>query len=363
MNGISIYRVAVVQIVIILSFIILYFGRVFLIPLAFAILFSMMLVPVSRQLEKWGMSRIPATLFCLLIILLFIGVIFSILAAQTASLSQDLPQIQQRLQQMLDKGQQWIQQQFGVAPQEQIQFVKAQISRFSQFFNQFATGLVSGSLGLVSGFVLILVYFFFIMWKREKYEAFFLKLADKDKQTEIRQELHDLTQVASQYLLARLISMIFLAFVYAIGFSLIGLQHAVLISLVAVLPTIVPYVGAFMGGFFPLIMALVSGSASMLLPVFAVLVLAQMVDNNIIEPLVEGNSLNLSPLITIVAIVLGELTWGIAGMILFIPLFAILRIICDYHPALSPYGFLLANDVTEPIWVEKMKGWFSKKLI
>jgi predicted PurR-regulated permease PerM len=361
MRGFSIYRIAMVQLVAILTFIILYYGRIFLIPIAFAILFSMMLLPVSRRLENWGVSRIPATFLCILIILLFIAGIFFIIAAQAANLSQDLPQIQQQLQQLLDTGQQWIQQQFGVAPQEQIQFVKSQISNFSQYFNKFATGLISGSLGMLSGFALILLYFFFLMWKREKYEAFFLKFSDNENQTEVRQELQEITKVASQYLLARLLSMLFLAICYAIGFSIVGLKNALLISLVAVLPTIIPYVGAFIGGFFPLIMALVAGSSGMVLPVIIVLIVAQVIDNNIIEPLVEGNSLNLSPVITIAAIVLGELTWGIAGMILFIPLIAIIRIICDHIPALNPFGFLLANDVEEPKWVEKIKGWFTRK--
>ncbi|MDQ4140875.1 MAG: AI-2E family transporter, partial [Bacteroidota bacterium] len=103
------------------------------------------------------------------------------------------------------------------------------------------------------------------------------------------------------------------------------------------------------------------GSFGMVLPIIIVLILAQIIDNNIIEPLVEGNSLNLSPIITIVAIVLGELIWGIAGMILFIPMFAILRIICDHIPALHSYGYLLRNDVKEPKWVEKVKGFFNRK--
>ena len=109
--------------------------------------------------------------------------------------------------------------------------------------------------------------------------------------------------------------------------------------------------------FFLLLQFTFRGSAPAPTPKFE----AQIIDNNIIEPLVEGNSLNLSPIITIVAIVLGELVWGIAGMVLFIPLFAVLRIICDHIPALHPYGYLLANDVNDPKWVEKVKGWFNKK--
>lgn len=108
-------------------------------------------------------------------------------------------------------------------------------------------------------------------------------------------------------------------------------------------------------------MALVSGSPNLILPVIAILVVAQIIDNNIIEPFAEGESLHISPIFTIVAIVLGELTWGIAGMILFIPMLAVLKIICDHIPYLHPYGFLMANEVDTPQWVEKIKGWFQKK--
>src|SRR5690606_16494262 len=169
-----------------------------------------------------------------------------------------------------------------------------------------------------------------------------------------------ISHVAGMYLIGRLISMTFLAVVYMIGFSIVGLPNGILIALVAVIPTLIPYVGAFVGAFFPLAMALVGGSSEMLLPIAGILIAAQVIDNNIIEPLVEGESLDISPIFTIVSIVVGELIWGIAGMILFMPMFAIVKIICDHIPSLHPYSFLLENDVDDPQWLEKVKGWFGK---
>jgi len=361
MKKISIYRANAVLLLGILAVIVLYYGRVFLIPLAFAILFAMLLLPISRKLESWGLGRISASLTCLFLILLFIAVVLGIIAAQVVVISQDLPQLQVKLQQQVDMLQQWVQQQFGVSPEKQIQFITSRISKLSQSANKFGTSLVSGGMGMLSGFALMLLYFFFLMWKREKYEQFFLKLSSPENQPDTEKELHEITNVASQYVVGRLISMIFLAFIYAIGFSIIGLKNALLISLVTVIPTIIPYVGSIVGSLFPLMMAVVSGSSDMILPVILIIVLAQVLDNNIIEPLVEGSALHISPIFTIVAIVLGELIWGIAGMILFIPLFAIIRIVCDHTPALHPYSFLLANDVEEPQWIEKVKGWFGKK--
>ncbi|WP_207430370.1 AI-2E family transporter [Sabulibacter ruber] len=361
MNSFSLNRVNSILLFGILSVVALYYGKVFLIPLAFAIVFAMLMTPVSRWFENRGISRIPATLLCIFIILLFVGLIFLVISLQAASFSKDLPQIQSKLQETVTVAQQWIQQRFGVAPQEQISFVQEQISKLSQSANKFLTGLVGGAVGIITSFALIILYLFFLMWKREKYEAFFLKIFSGDEKPVTVETLQEITKVSAQYLVGRLISMLFLAICYGIGFSIIGMKNAILISLVAVLPTIIPYVGSIIGGAFPILMAFVSGSTGMVVPVVIVLVVAQVIDNNLIEPLVMGSKLNISPIMTIFAIVLGELIWGIPGMILFEPLFAIIRIICDHIPKLHPYGYLLEDDVAEPNWFGKIRHVFSKE--
>lgn len=360
MKSISIYRANAIILFGILAVAALYYGRLFFIPLAFAIVLAMLLVPVSNKLERWGVSRIAATFLCILLILLFIAGAFWVIGAQAASLSEDLPQIKGKLLQLVDSGQQWIQKQFGVAPEQQIKFVKERISTFSDSANKFFTSLVGGALGLLTSFALVLLYFFFLMWKREKYEQFFLKLFSAESKPAAKDTLDKISKVSAQYLGGRLLSMLFLAVSYAIGFSIIGLKNAILISLIAVIPTIIPYVGAFIGGAFPLVMALVSGSSGMVIPTAAVLVAAQVIDNNIIEPIVMASKLNISPLMTIIAIVLGELIWGIPGMILFEPLFAIIRIICAHVPRLHPYSFLMEDDIEESRWMEKLKNMFHK---
>jgi predicted PurR-regulated permease PerM len=361
MKGISIYRANALLLLGILIFYTLYHAKTFLIPLFFAILLAMLMVPVSRWLENWGISRIGATFICMLIFLLFIAGIFGIIAAQAASLAEDIPLIQRKMQQLIDGWQKWVESHFGVAPERQIQIMKTQINRFLEAPGQYISSTLSGLINILTGFVLVLLYFFFLMWKREKYEDFFLRLAKKENEPTVKKELQDINRVSSQYLVGRLISMVFLAVFYAIGFSLVGLKNGVLLSLIAVIPTIIPYIGSIIGGFFPIMIALVTGSPAMVLPVILILVGAQTLDNNIIEPIVEGESLNISPIITIVAIVVGELTWGISGVILFVPLFAIIKIICDHVPALHPYGFLLGNEIEESEWVKKIKGWFIKK--
>ncbi|WP_026462314.1 AI-2E family transporter [Adhaeribacter aquaticus] len=360
MKSISIYRLNAILLLVILTTIILYYGKVFLIPLFFSIMLAMLLLPICRKLEKWGISRVWSTLIGILIILFIILVFLGIIGAQAASMSQDLPKMQAKAQQFIQTTQSWIESQFGVAPKQQINYLQKGVSKISQVANSFLTSLLSGAMSLITGLVLVILYFFFLMWRREKYKEFILKLVKDENKTEVNKELNQITQVAGQYLIGRLVSMAFLAVVYSIGFSILGLENGILVALVAVIPTIIPYIGAFIGGFFPLAIALISGTLGTVVPVIIILGVAQAIDNNIIEPLVEGESLDISPIFTIVAIVLGELVWGVAGMVLFIPLFAIIKIVFEHIPALHPFGFLLDNEVAEPKWMEKLKNRAEK---
>jgi predicted PurR-regulated permease PerM len=360
MKGISIYRATFILAFGIALVAALYFGRSFFIPFCFGTLLAMLFLPVCKKLEKWGLSRVPAIFICILIILLLLAGVAAALAFQGVSFAKDLPQIQQKLQQVVDSLQEWVQAQFGISPQKQIDMLKKGVSSLSQSGSNFLTGFFSAFLGSLTSFALILVYIFFLLWKREKYEAFFLKLTRKENTPEAKETLGQITKVSSEYLAGRLLSMVILAVLYCAGFAIVGLKNGILLGIIAVIPTIIPYVGPFIGGFFPLAMAFVGGSTGMIAPVAIVLIVAQALDNYLIEPFVLGSNLNLSPFITIVSIVIGELIWGVAGMILFIPLFAIIHIVADHVPALHPIAFLLGDTEGEPEWMQKVKDWFGK---
>ena len=365
MKSVSLYRVNAVILLAILSVVALYYFQPFLIPLFFSIILSMLLLPVADKLESWGIGRVWSTFICILLFMLVVAAVIWVLAAQGASLSEDLPQIEAKLMLYVSKIQQWIEEKFGVAPQQQVEFVQEQISQLSSSANQFFTSFLGGTFGLLADFVLVVLYTFFLMWRRERYVNFLLKLVSDESRTEAKETLHQITKVSAQYLAGRFISMVFLIVFYSIGLSAVGLKNAILVSIIAVLPTLIPYIGAYIGAIFPLMMTLISGETGTLLPTIIILIIAQVIDNNLIEPFAMGTSLNLNPLFTIVAIVLGELLWGIPGMILFEPMFAIMRIVSQHIPALDPYAYLLEGGGKDTKWSEKIshmiKQLFRKK--
>jgi predicted PurR-regulated permease PerM len=108
--------------------------------------------------------------------------------------------------------------------------------------------------------------------------------------------------------------------------------------------TFIPYIGPVLGGFVPFFMAIIGGSFNQAIWVVVIIGLAQLFDNYFIEPYVVGGSVNISPFFTIFILILGGVVWGIAGVILFLPLLGILKIVFENVQGLEPYAYLIGDQ-------------------
>lgn len=125
---------------------------------------------------------------------------------------------------------------------------------------------------------------------------------------------------------------------------------------------IVPFVGNITGtSLTVLVTGLHGASLSLLGGIVLTYAIVQFIQGWILEPLILGPQVKINPLFTIIALVLGELLWGISGIILAIPITAILKIVCDHIEPLKPYGFLigeLESEKTESALLKKLKARF-----
>lgn len=353
-------RVNSVLLFAVLTGVVLYFGRQFFILISFAGFLAMLMAPVSNRLERHHVNRIMSSAISVLIILSFIGVIVTMLSAQVVNVSEDFPQIKASLEDSVDKIQSWINNSLGISSDTLMQRASDTMSNVGGFI----TGLVRGTFSFIGGFVLVLVFTFLFLLHREKYERFVVLLHPPEKRDEARKVISEVSRVAQHYLAGRLISILFLTILYLGGFALIGLKNALLLSVLAAIVTFIPYVGPFIGGFIPFFMALVNGSMNQALLVVVIISVAQLLDNYFIEPYVVGGSVNISPFFAIFILILGGVVWGIAGVILFLPLLGILKIIFENSEGLKPYAYLIGDQkessAPEKIW-EKVKSLFSGK--
>ncbi len=125
-----------------------------------------------------------------------------------------------------------------------------------------------------------------------------------------------------------------------------------------------PFVGNLTGTGPTVLMVLTQGGSSgMLIGVVATYLLIQFGQTYVLEPLVVGAEVNINPFFTILAIVAGELVWGIPGVIVALPLTGILKIVFDHILRLQPYGYLIGEDKKPDNggMMDKRKALFKKK--
>ena len=139
--------------------------------------------------------------------------------------------------------------------------------------------------------------------------------------------------------------MLCLWIMYSIGFSIVGVKYAVFFAILCGLLEIIPFIGNLTGNMLTVLMVIVQGgSTGMILAVLLTYAVIQFIQSYLLEPLVVGAGVNINPLFTIIVLVVGELIWGIPGLVLAIPLLGIVKIICDHIEPLKPYGYLIGHD-------------------
>lgn len=222
--------------------------------------------------------------------------------------------------------------------------------------------ILSGTLGGITTLILIIAYFFFFLFYREKYENFFLQVRGANDAPEVKDVIHRIQKVAIKYIGGRFLAILILAVLNSVGLLLVGAKNAILLGLISALFTFVPYVGTLVGGLFAAGTVLITQSAGSALAIIGILAVIQILDEYLVEPYVVGGNIQLSPLAVIVALVVGGLIWGVAGMVLFIPFLGIAKIIFDHVPSLHPYSYLIGDDEESSgsSTLDKLKGLFKK---
>jgi len=341
--------------------VVLYYGKVILVPLFFGTMLAMLMAPVCRRLDRKGVNRAVSCTICTLILLIAILFILVITIKQLSVFLQDLPRIEEKAAAFAAEAKRFIKETFNMPVEKQQALVEKQAEVSGQSLGTYLGKILGGFTATVAGTILTLVYTFLFLYNKEKYERFFLKLYKEQETAYMKNILSQIVNVAEQYLTGRVLSIIILTVLYYIGLAIIGVKSALLLSGIAALLTIVPYVGSTIGGFFPFLMAVVTeDSIQPAIWVVVVIVVIQAIDNYFIEPRIVGGEVNLSPLATILIIIIGGVLWGVAGMILFIPMLGIAKIIFDHIESLKPMGYLIGDSNGKN--ASGIKKWITENL-
>jgi predicted PurR-regulated permease PerM len=330
---------------ILLIVVFLYWGAPFLIPFIFGIFFAFLMVPLCNFLERIIKNHAIASLLSTLVVFIVFGGTLFLFIAQINKFASDMPSMADKMESFIESSQNRIESITNLTFGEQEVIFEAKSGQIIEKIESFITGFLGNVLSTVFSFFLVLVYLFLLLFYREKIFDFLMMYISDNKEDSAKDTLSKISKVVFQYLWGRAQVMTLLGIMFFITFIIFGLPYALLLTLFGAVITIIPYIGPLISGLLPILFSfLYFDSLQKILILSAVIIVIQLVESYVLEPLILGKEVKLNALVIIVAIVLGGLIWGLAGMILFVPIFAIIKIISLHHSGLRPIGFLMGHD-------------------
>jgi len=205
---------------------------------------------------------------------------------------------------------------------------------------------LNGLTGFLGNFFMIVIYALFVFLEESTFRPKLQKVFTSAEQEATINEILAKIQVSvSSYLrLKTMVSCLTGVFSFIV-LSLVGVEAPLFWAFLIFLLNYIPTIGSLIATIFPALFSLIQfGAFGPFLIVLVSVGLVQVVVGNIIEPRVMGDSLNLSPLVTIIALSLWGQIWGITGMILSVPITVIMVIVFSQFPKTRTIAILLSAN-------------------
>ena len=334
---------------IILLIISLHFAKPVMIPLFSALLLAFILFPVSKKLENIGFGRITSTTISLFGFALIIISVFYLFSRQIISLISQLSEFRDRLSMVFEQSVQFLNEKIPVIPK----LSQADIIAKSQQWVQesgidIMSNTVDSTTSFFSGIIAIVVYTFLLLIYRSGIIKVFIDSVKKEYKPKIREMIVEMQKVGQNYLVGMGIMILILGIANSIVLLIFNIDHPFLFGFFAGLLALIPYIGTAIGGIIPVLYAFMTQD-SLWVPIGIAVSfwIIQSIEGNFLNPKIVGGNLNINALAAIIALIVGGYLWGIAGMILFLPLAAIFRVFCSYFTDLKPVSMFMRDDLFE----------------
>lgn len=334
--------------------------KIIVVPLLFSLIFAVMLYPFCRKLEYIGLSKGLAAFAAVLITSMLFGIVLYFVYNQVIRFTEQGPQFLAKASELYDKFQGSIADMFGVrrGNQSHLQQQLAKLANNTEM-------LVSSVIGFLSGFItdvtLIPLYVFFLLYFRDFFLEFFYKIIPSSDKEVIDLTMNQIYDVILNWMRGILIVIVIVGILNSVGLMILGIEYPFFFGFLASFLALIPYVGILIGSLLPALLALITkDSYWYAVGVVGIFWFIQILEGNLITPYIVGKNVSLNPLIAIFTLLLFGKIWGIAGLVLALPVTAILKVVFDSVPMLKPYGFLLGEP--QPYHLKRHSRLHIKRL-
>lgn len=339
----QVVRIASTLLIIILIVYIAAYLKIVIVPLLFSLIFAVMLYPICKKLEYIGMSKGLAAFTSVFLTTVFFGLVIWFAYNQVVGFTEQGPQFLAKASELYDKVQNFIADLFGVRRSSQ-SHLQDQMTKLANNTEVIVGGLVAFLSGFITDVTLIPLYVFFLLYFRDFFLEFFYKIIPSSDKEVIDLTMNQIYDVILKWMRGILIVIVIVGVLNSMGLVFLGIEYPFFFGFLASFLALIPYIGILIGSLLPALLALITKESYWYaVGVIGVFWFIQILEGNLITPYVVGKNVSINPLIAIFSLLLLGKLWGLAGLVLALPVTAIIKVVFDSVPVMKPYGFLLGE--------------------
>ncbi|KKO52431.1 AI-2E family transporter [Paenibacillus sp. DMB20] len=307
------------------------FNVLIIVPVLMAAFFYYLLRPLVDLLERHKLNRSLAILLIYAVIAVvitgFVWGVWPSLNTQVEALTQNAPNLFIALGKQLEllENNPFLS---DLLPGDKSLFT--QITEYLQQGFVFLSNYLTSLFSFFSNFALILftfpIFLFYMLKEGSKFGQKIVSFLPKRFREEGTETMNDIDKAVSGFIIGRVLVNLALGVLMYVGFLIIGLPYALLLTIIAVIMNFIPFVGAILSSVPIVIIGLVE-SPSVAIWSLVVILVAQQIQDNLIGPYIFGKQLDIHPLMTIILVFAGGDLFGIIGIIVIIPVYMIIKIV------------------------------------
>ena len=323
--------------------IILIVGKSFLIPLAWSVLIGLASYQLIEKIkEKTILPPGLIILFYLLFIVSVISLFIYFFYIELSHIASDLPELGGKISsslhafslQMADTG-------IHVPDHIDKEFINDWVGKHSDTMFAFITAFGTQ----IGHIVLIMFYLFFLLYYGDIVPKFVQsKIKDEEKRKKVREKIFGSMEVIKSYFLGLLILALLTGVLDFFVFLVFGLEYALFFAVFLAVLNLIPFVGNPVGMLVVALFTLVTkDSIWSLVLVIAALWVVNLIHENVLRPWLLGDKLKINAFVVFISVIFGGMIWGVSGMILFIPIAGIIKVILSQSDSNAQYAILFSE--------------------
>lgn len=308
--------------------------------LAFLLIALILAAALAPAVNFFTARRLPRPLATLLVFVLIFGslglvglILVPILIAQIQELVKDFPTYVAQYEALLNRLRA-LEARYHVLPTS---------TQIATFISQRASGWLASTLTATAavasalvGIGGVLITTFFLLADGPNLRTGFLKLIPPQYRDRIAEQFDPISQRLGAYVRGQLMSMTALSILLGIGMTIAGVPYAWVLAAIAGLMEIIPLVGSTLGAI-PAVIVAFTVDWKLALIVVAIFAGSNIIQGNVISPLILSSSVEMPPILVFFAIMIGAEMLGIVGAIIAVPIVATLMVLIQnlYIPAIE----------------------------